>query len=185
LLKKYIAAAIVGFGAYALLTVMTLALHFAVNDYGATLDSNISSAFNAIHDMVTGFRPFVTWHNFTVLSYLLAVTGVSLGVILCFSFVGFAVGTSIRNSYAAFLVALLAVAFCVAIPMILPDNTYTRFGFMLTPVWLLLKQPLWFTDGGIDLLWRDFETLGVCLSLTVLALCSFVALIKFRKRDIV
>jgi len=72
----------------------------------------------------------------------------------------------------------------VAIPMILPGNTYAMFVFTLTPVWLLLKQPLWFTDGGMDVLWQHFETTGVCLSLTLLLLFAVIAFHKFRKKDI-
>jgi hypothetical protein len=184
MMKKYIAAAIVGFCAYLSLMALTLALHFAMNDYGSIWNSNVSSGFNVISDVIMGFRPFTTWHSFTVLSYLLAVTAVSLGVLLCFSFAGFAAGTSIRNSYAAFLAIFLIGASCVVFPMILPINFYTRFGFMLTPIWLLLKQPGWFTDGDFDILWRDFETLGVCLSLAVLAALTAAASIKFRKKDI-
>jgi hypothetical protein len=183
-MKKYIASVIVGFCAYLLLMALTFALYFALNEYGDIWNSNISSGFNAISDIIMGFRPFTTWHSFTVLSYFLAVIVVSLGVLLCFSFVGFVAGTSIRNSYTAFLAVFLAGASCVVFPMILPINFYIRFGFMLTPIWLLLKQPIWFTDGGIDILWRDFETKGVGLSLAVFAIFAVVTLIKFRKRDI-
>jgi hypothetical protein len=183
---KYAAAVIVGIGAYLLLAAMTLAMHFALNDYGNVWGSNVSSAFNAIRDIVAGgFRPFATWHSFTVQSYLAAAFGVSLGIILCFSLMGFTAGTWIRNSYIAFLAIFLAVAFCISFPVILPNNSYIRFGIILTPIWLWLKQPLWFTDGASDILWRNFETRGLCLSLAVLAALAVFTAIKFRKREIV
>ena len=184
-LKKYVAAAIIGFLAYILLMALTFALYFRANDYSGVWDSNVSSGFNAIRDIAIGFRPFATWHNFTVLSYLLATVGLSFGLVFCFSFVGFITGTSIRNSYIAFLAIFFAGALFLALPMLLPSDSYARFGFMLTPIWLLLKQPLWFTDGGIDVLWRNFETWGVCLSFAALAVLAVAASIKFTKRDIV
>ena len=182
--KKCIAAMLAGFGAYLLLTAFTLALYFALNDYGGVWGSNVSSGFNAIQDIVTGFRPFVTWNSFTVFTYLLATIGISLGIMFCFSLVGFVAGTSIRNSYMAFLTVFMVSILFVAIPMMLPGNTYAMFVFTLTPVWLLLKQPLWFTDGGMDVLWRHFETMGVCLSLALLLLFAVIAFHKFRKKDI-
>jgi hypothetical protein len=185
-IKKYVAAVIVGLGAYLLLAAMTLAMHFALNDYGNVWGSNVSSAFNAIRDIVVGgFRPFATWRSFTVLSYLIAAFSVSLGIILCFSLMGFAAGTWIRNSYIAFLAVFLTVAFCISFPTILPNNSYIRFGIILTPIWLWLKQPLWFTDGAFDILWRNFETRGLCLSLAVLAALAVFTAMKFKKREIV
>jgi hypothetical protein len=183
--KKFVAAVVVGMGAYLLLAAVTLALHLALNDYGGVWGSNVSSGFNAIRDFALGgFRPFTTWHSFTVLSYLLATLGVSLGIMLCLSLAGFVAGTAIRNSYIGFLALLVACIFCITIPVLLPDDSYAKFACMLTPLWLWLKQSLWFTDGGIDILWRDFETRGVCLSLVVLSALALVAALRFKKKEI-
>jgi hypothetical protein len=183
--KKLIAALTAGIGAYLLLAAVTLFIYFTTNDYGGVWGSNVSSGFNAIFDIIAGgYRPFSTWHGFTVLTYLLATVGASLGVILCITLAGFTAGVSVRNSYMAFLTVFLAGALCVAFPMVLPANSYTRFGFILTPVWLWLKQPLWFTDGGMDVLWRDFEITGICFSLAALAICSVAAGIKFKRKEL-
>lgn len=183
--KKFMAAVVAGVCAYLLLTALTLALYFALTDYKGVWGSNVSSCFNGIMDIVTGFRPFATWQSFTVLSYLLAVIGLSLGVILCFSLAGFAAGSLIRNSYAVMIMLFIIGVLCVAVPMILPNDAYAKYISVLTPVWLLLKQPLWFTDGGIDVLWRSFETVGVCLSLMLLAVLAVIVNNRFRKKDII
>jgi hypothetical protein len=183
-LKKYIAAVIVGMSAYLMLAILTLALHFALNHYGGVWNSNVSSSFNAIKDIVMGSRPFVTWHSFTVSSYMCATVVLSLGIMLCFSLAGFVAGTEIRNSYAAFSVFFLVTALAVTLPMILPVNSDLMFVLVLTPIWLLLKQPLWFTDGGLDILWENFEILGFCFSIAILAALATIAAIRFRRREI-
>ena len=185
MLKKFAAACFVVLGVVILISLLTLAMFFTLNRYGNIWESNVSSAFNAIRDIVVGgYRPFVTWHSFTVLSYLLSVVGLSLGIILCFSLLCFIAGTWVRNSYIAFLLVFLITTLCIVFPMLLPNNSYIRFGLALTPIWLWLKQGLWFTDGGADILWRNFETLGVCLSLAVLAVCSALSAIKFKKKEL-
>jgi hypothetical protein len=184
-LKKLAAAVAVGMGACLLLVTITLALHLALNDYGDVWGSNVSSGFNGIEDHAFGgFRPFATWHSFTVLSYLLATLGVSLCIMLCLSLAGFVAGTTIRNSYIGFLALLVACIFCITLPMLLPNGSFAKFACMLTPIWLWLKQSLWFTDGGIDILWSNFETRGVCLSLVILAALATVATLRFRKKEI-
>jgi hypothetical protein len=185
ILKKYIAAAASSVGGHLLLTAITLSICLAFIDCGDIWGSNVSSGFNAIRDLVLGgFRPFATWHSFTVLSYLLATAAVSVGIVLCLSLAGFAVGVSVRNSYMGFMAIFAASVFCVAFPMALPNNSGVRFAMMLTPIWLALKQPLWFTDGGFDILWRGFEVRGVCLSLAALLALAAAAAILFRKKEI-
>ena len=89
-----------------------------------------------------------------------------------------------KNSYLSFLVFLLINAGCVAAVFAF-SGKLPAYLSMLTPAWLWLKQPYWFTDGGADILWKNFETLGVCASLVLLAgLCLFSTKM-FKKRDIV
>jgi hypothetical protein len=55
---------------------------------------------------------------------------------------------------------------------------------MLSPVWLWLKRILWFTDGGVDILWKNFELLGVSAALVILAVLCAVSIVFYKKRDI-
>lgn len=177
-----------GLAVYALLALFTFLVYFNIHSYGSTWNSNVSSLFNYRFDLIAGYRPFVTWYSFTVRTYFIAMIGLSAGVILCFSLMAFSIGLWIRNHYFGFLVFLVVNAIFVALPSQIPAalaaSGYARYYAMLLPVWLWLKHSLWFTDGDVDILWPHFETWGLCVSLLVLAVCSFVSMIYFRKRDL-
>ena len=181
---KMVASLSVGMMAFAVLTGLTLAAYFAFNDYGNIWSSSVSSIYNVIDDLLAGSRPFITWQSYTVLTYLLAVLGIAALLTVCFGLVAFIIGTWMKNSYIGYLVFLIINAGCIVAAVALSGKLPAYF-FMLTPTWLWLKQPYWFTDGGADILWKNFEILGVCASLALLAgLCLFSARM-FRKRDIV
>jgi hypothetical protein len=188
LLSKMMSSLSAGLGAYALLALFTFLIYFRLNEYGSIWGSNVSSVFNYRFDVITGIRPFVTWHSFNVLTYFWAMLGMSAGVILCFSLMASSIGVLIRNNYIGFLVFLAANAIFVALPSLIPNaltaDLYAKYYSMLSPVWLWLKHSIWFTDGDIDILWPHFETLGLCVSLLVLTAICVIATIYFRKRDL-
>lgn len=179
---KFKAAVLVTLIAFALLVFITLAI--IVHRYAEVLNDNVSSGFNYIGDLITGARPFATWHSFTVFEYLLAVIGISTGIVLCFSLAAFVIGTTIHNSYIGFIVLFLGTMFFISCPMILPNNSYIKYAFMHTPICLSIKLPLWFTDGGADILSQHFETWGVCISLVILISGAFLAANAHKRRDI-
>ncbi|MCL2019201.1 MAG: hypothetical protein FWG70_05510 [Oscillospiraceae bacterium] len=183
-LLKFAAAVFGAVCMYLFLSGLTLAVFFTLNDFSGVFGDNVSSGFNYVREAL-GVKPFMTWRSFTVLSYLLAVICMTVGLILCFALACFAVGTAIRNSYIAFLTVFAAACALITTPMVLPANSLLSFGFILSPVWLWLKQSAWFTDGDFDVLWRDFETRGVAFSLVILSLLSIFAAVKFRKKEIV
>ena len=189
LLTKFGASISVGLGAFLLLCFFTLLIYFALNKYGAIWSSNVSSIFNYRFDYIAGYRPFVTWHSFSVMTYLAAMIGLSTILILCFSLMALGIAIFIRNQYIGFLVFLIINVTFVILPMQIPQTwtvwLYARYFSMLTPVWLWLKHSIWFTDGDVDILWRNFETLGVAVSLFVLVLFCMIAKIYFRKRDLI
>jgi hypothetical protein len=181
---KLFAAIAAGLAAYAVLTVLTLGSYFVLNDYGATWQSSISSGFNYVTDVLAGTRPFVTWHSFTVLTYLLAVIGVAAMVTLCFTLMAFCIGVWLKNSYSGFFIFLIFNGAVVALSTALPMTWLIKHALVLAPIWLWLKESLWFTDGGLDILWQNFEILGVSASLLLLTgLCVFSAFM-FKRRDI-
>jgi hypothetical protein len=182
---KLLASLSAGQMAFAVLTGLTLAVYFAFNDYGNIWGSSVSSGFNYLIDMlIGGTRPFVTWRSYTVLTYLLAVLGLAALLTLCFGLIAFAIGAWTKNGYIGFLVFLIVNAACLVFAYLFPGR-FPSYLTVLTPVWLWLKQPSWFTDGGADILWKNFETLGACASLVLLAGSCAVSAIMFRKRDIV
>lgn len=185
---KLMASLSAGLGSFALLALAIFLVYFSANEYGGIWGSSVSSLFNYRYDLIAGYRPFVTWHSFTVLTYFWAVLGISAGMIVCFALMAFSIGLWIRNHYIGFLVFLAVNAIFVALPLQVPNSLivsgYIKYYSMLSPVWLWLKHSLWFTDGDVDILWPHFESLGLCVSLAVLTVCSFVSIIYFRKRDL-
>lgn len=185
LVQKLSASVLTGLGAYLILTLLTLAVYFSFNSYGGILDSSVSSAFNYIRDLVAGVRPFSTWHSFTILTYLLAVIGASMGIILLFVLMAFAIGVLIKNSYIGFIAFLIANAAVVTLPFYLPSTNMIPFLLTLTPEWLWLKQSLWFTDGGMEALVPNFETVGIIISLALLSVFCIYAVKHFKRRDLI
>jgi hypothetical protein len=186
--SKIMASTSAGLGAYAILALFTFLVYFSLNEYGEVWSSSVSSVFNYRYDFIAGNRPFVTWHSFSVLTYFLAMLGMSAGVILCFSLMAFGIGILIRNNYIGFLVFLAVNAIFVVIPLQIPKaltaGFFTRYYSMLSPVWLWLKHSIWFTDGDADILWPHFETLGLCASFLFLTALCILATVYFRKRDL-
>lgn len=184
---KFAASVTVGFLAYALLALITLVVYFSKTQYGGVWRSSVSSLFNYRVDLIAGIRPFVTWYSFNILTYLMAMLAMGAGVVLCFMLMAFSIGMLVRNSYMAFLVLLIANGVNVVLPMqvsqTLPIGLAVRCFSILSPVWLWLKQGIWFTDGDIDIIWPHFEMFGLCMSLAVLTALCLLATNYFRKRD--
>jgi hypothetical protein len=184
---KFAASVTVGFLAYALLALITLVVYFSKTEYGGVWRSSVSSLFNYRVDLIAGIRPFVTWYSFNILTYLMAMLAMGAGVVLCFMLMAFSIGMLVRNSYMAFLVLLIANGVNVVLPMqvsqTLPIGLAVRCFSILSPVWLWLKQGIWFTDGDIDIIWPHFEMFGLCMSLAVLTVLCLLATNYFRKRD--
>jgi hypothetical protein len=185
ILRKILASFTAGIGLYILITAATLGFYFLRNDFSDVWTANVSSGYNYILDLVAGARPFTTWHNFTVRGFLFAHLGVSAGLVACASLMGAAAGVIAKNSYIGFLGAVLVNAACAVIPVIVTTAVYAKYLFILTPVNLWLRTRFWFTDGLMDVLFRNFETLGLCLSLVVTLCVLLAAMAAFKKRDLV
>jgi hypothetical protein len=183
IIHKLFAGLAAGLAVFAVLTGLTLAAYFAVNDYGNIWGSSVSSGFHLIDDMLAGgLRPFVTWQSYTVLTYLMAALGVSALLTLCFGLMAFVIGMWLKNSYIGFLVFLIINAGCIVFAIVV--SGFPKYIAVLSPVWLWLKRIFWFTDGGADILWKNFETLGVGVSFIVLAVLCALSAVMFGKRDI-
>ena len=179
---KLIAGIIVGIGIYALLAAVTLSLYFALNPMGGIWGSSVSSGFNFVRD---GFiaRPFVTWRSFNVAEYLFASIGVSFALVLCFSLMAYAIGLWLKNSYVGFLVIVAVNGLLFLLPFYSPI-AMLNFTITQTPIWMVMMRGLWFTDGGSNVVWPHFETVGVIGSLTVLAIIGAWATARFNRRNL-
>ena len=180
---KLFASLTAGLIAFAALASLTLAVYFAANDYGNIWGSSVSSGFHMIDDfLIGGRRPFVTWQSFSVMTYLLASLGITALLTVCFGLMAFVVGMWLKNTYISFLVFLIINAGCIVLALVFPGMP--RYVAVLSPVWLWLKRGLWFTDGGSDILLKNFETAGGFASLLILAVLGLASAVLFRKRDI-
>jgi hypothetical protein len=169
---------------YGALAVSSLGVYFALNDFSGIWGSNVSSCFNKLYDLVAGSRPFTTLGSFTVARYLLASIGVSVGLAAVSALFGAVIGITVANTYFGFLIVFGVNILCFAIPYICPSDSLPRFVFVLSPVWLWLKNLLWFTDGDMDTLWRNFECLGLSASLIICGILCFAAMQAFRRRSL-
>jgi hypothetical protein len=188
-LPKLAASLLAGLSAYGILAGVTLAVFFGTHDFGGIWESNVSSGFNFIVDYIADNRPFTTWAPMTVTSYLLASLGVSALLILCFVLMAYWISLLSNNPYAGFLIFILLNAGVVAVPSVIPAAAATlRHAVsalsMLSPMWLSLKQAVWFTDGDADILWPWFETTGVFVSLAVSAVFCIWATRRFYRRSL-
>jgi len=180
---KFIAGIAAGLAAYAFMAAVTLTIYLNLNPMGGIWDSSVSSGFNFVRCML-GPRPFVTWHSFTVFTYLLASLGVSAGIVLCFALMAYAAGLWIRNSYIAFLILALINLALMTLPGIVFGATIPTFILALSPIWLSLQQSMWFTDGGANILWAHFETIGVIFSLALLTAICVWSSARFKGRNL-
>jgi hypothetical protein len=184
ILRKIAASLTAGLVFFILIAAVALGLYFLLNDYSGVWLDNVSSGNNRIKDIIAGNRPFTTWHNFTILGYLFAHLGVSTGLVACASLMGAAAGVIAKNSYIGFLGAVLVNVVCAVIPSIVTSAVYAKYLFVLTPVNLWRRTGFWFTDGLMDVLFKNFETLGLCLSLGVTLCVLLAAMAGFRRRDL-
>ena len=175
--SKLMASLTAGVGMYALLTVLSLVLYLAAARYGNVWGSGVSSLYNVVWDLVTGMRPYVTWQGFTVFTYLLAVIGLSSGIVA--SLVAIT-----RNGYLGFFAFVFINLACIAAAMYLPGSSYAPFLLNLSPIALWWSQGYWFTDGGAGVLWKNYEMLGMCASLTVMLVLCLASVSLFKRRDI-
>ena len=182
-INKLAASLVVGLGSYLLLTFVTLLAYFIVHDYSTLWQSYVSNIFNYRNDIIAGYRPFVTWQSHTILSYLLSKIGITLGLLVSLILSTFIVEMVIRNSYISFLIILIINAIFIVLPMVLSNSTL-GFYAILSPVWLWLKHSVWFTDGDVDIMWKNFEIIGTSHSIVILILVISFVFYRFRRRDL-
>lgn len=145
--------------------------------------SSVSSSFNQVQDIVVGPRPFFTWLDLDVGGYLLGSLAVGLALSLSVGLAAWSVGALIPNSYLGFGLLLIGGGLLFTGP-ILGGPSLPALLLGLNPVWLWLKQPAWFTDGGLDVLVPHFEIVGTLASLLLSAAAAAWAHRRFSRSDL-
>jgi hypothetical protein len=159
-----------------------LLVFLAKFDFYPLLDDNISSSFNAAAN--ESWKPFITWTSFTVAGYLWATIGAAFALTLVFALLGFAVGAAMRNGHGAILAAIVICFALFMLPKLFDISSVPRAVLGMSPVWLWRRSVQWFTDGSKDILWANFECVGLAAALSILTLLSGIAAKIFKKREL-
>lgn len=161
---------------------VSLSVFFLRFNFSGVWNDNVSSMFN--YDVNEYGKPFMTWQSFTVEGYLWATIGITIGMVVCFCLLGYAAGVFVRNGYGAFIAAVLVVGITFLVKVLFPIGSVSRAILGLTPIWLWKNIGMWFTDGGADIIWANFESVGIFVSLTVLSIIAFIATKIYKKREL-
>jgi len=177
---KFAASLIAGLVFFAAILIISLGVFFLRYDYSAVWNDNVSSSFNY------WVKPFITWHNFTVSQFLWATIGAAAGLTVVFGLFGYAIGTFFRSVYKS---CGVAVALCVLqflAMMLFPIGGTIRGALNLTPVmlWMNASRSRWFTEGGAEIIWAHFETIGLTACFILLAAASVIAVQSYKRRDL-
>jgi hypothetical protein len=184
---KYAAGLIFGTVGFVLIAGLTFAVYFTVWDYSGFWQSNVSSAFNYIPDIVAGERPFITWQSFTVAEYFVAFTGLGFALTLVFAGLAGVIGLTFRNTYTSFVVFGLLTLFmmfaCMLFGSLGLQTLHFAFAFSPVVIWYMAGQ--WFTDMGALAIVPWQETWAVAINIVVLTCFTAIAMKLFRKRDMI
>lgn len=161
---------------------VSLSVFFLRYNFSGVWNDNVSSMFN--YAVNAYGKPFMTWHSFTVKGYLLATIGMTFGLVVCFCLLGYAAGAFVRNGYGAFIAAGLVVGITFIAKVLYPIGSVSRAILGLTPIWLWKNSGEWFTDGGADIIWANFENIGLFVSLILLSIIAFIATKIYKKREL-
>ncbi len=171
---------------YALLALLTLLPYFLLWDYSGVWAANVSSQFNYLTEMLYR-RPFLTWADFTVREYLVAVLILGGALTAVFCLLAAAGGTLIKNTYLAALAlalfllgGLTASAFCASAGL---WPLYFLLGFLPGQLWLCVGG--WFTELGLSALLPWQETISVCLNLAFFGAGTVLVLRRSERKDVV
>jgi hypothetical protein len=166
----------------AIILIVSLCVFFIKFDFSGVWNDNVSSSFNTA---VNSFgKPFITWESFTVAGYLWAVIGGTVILAVCVCLFGYAVGVFAKNAYGAFIGAAVVIALMFLVKPLFPVGSFVRGVLGLMPAYLWLYSSEWFTDGSADILWANFETIGLAASLVIFIAAGAVSTNIFKKREL-
>ena len=170
---------------YLLLAAVTLGIFLLFWDWSGVWGGSVSSQFNYVIDMLVR-RPFFTWADLTVGSYLASVVGLGGLLTVVFTLLAAVCGTLMGNVYLAALVLTLllcggaaAQALCAQAGLWMG---YALLTFQPVSIWLYVNG--WFTELGLNAFVPWQETIGTGLGLTACGLGTALALRRFGRKDV-
>ena len=161
---------------------VSLSVFFLRYNFSDVWNDNVSSVFNYAVNQYG--KPFMTWHSFTVKGYLWSTIGMTFGMVVCFCLLGYVAGVFVRNGYGAFIAAGLVVGITFIAKVLYPIGSVSRAILGLTPIWLWKNSGEWFTDGGADIIWANFEVIGLFVSIILLSISALIATKNYKKREL-
>lgn len=170
---------------YLLLCAVTLGIYFSRWDYRGLWSANVSSCFNYIIDAALP-RPFITWTDFSLFSYLAAVLTLGGVLVLLFGLIAAVCEFLMKNTYSAFV---LLVGFCLSsiwLQSALGDSGLWMGYFLLNthPLCLWFCMDGWFTELGLFALLPFQEILASFFSLLLLSVLVHFSVKNYDRRDL-
>ncbi|MDO4721011.1 MAG: hypothetical protein Q4A78_10155 [Peptostreptococcaceae bacterium] len=170
---------------YLLLCAAMLGIYFSRWDYRGLWTANVSSCFNYITEAALT-RPFITWTDFSLFSYLAAVLLLGGVLVLLFGLIAVVCESLMNNTYSAFI---LLVGFCLAsvwLQSALGDCGLWMGYFLLSihPFCLWFCMDGWFTELGLFALLPFQEVLASFCCLLLLSLLVYVSVKSYHRRDL-
>lgn len=161
------------------LSVVTLGTYFTVFDYAHLWKTAISSGFNWENNF-----PYVSWWNWSFLTYFLMSLVLLFICMLLFSLFTFSISVLVKNSYFTFIIfASLFIAFFL-IPGFIPNSTNFMLMSGYTLSTLVLNPHQWWMGTGGLAMFKNYEWMTITVwTIILIALCGF-SFKKFARQDI-
>lgn len=182
---KVVAGAGWALAAYLLLAAVTLGIFLLFWDWSGVWSGSVSGQFNYVIDLFYP-RPFFTWADFTVGSYLASVVGLGGLLTVVFALLSAICGTLMRNVYLSALLLALLLCGGAAVQALCAQTGlwmgYALLTFQPVSIWLYVNG--WFTELGLNAFVPWQETIGTGLGLAVCCLGTALALRHFGRKDV-
>lgn len=161
------------------LLAVTLGTYFTVFDYSHLWKTAISSGFNWEYNF-----PYVSWWNWSFLTYFLMSLALLFICMLLFSLFTFSISVIVKNSYFTFILFAILFIALYLMPRFMPTSTnfmlmagYTLSSLVLNP------QQWWMGSSGLTM-FKNYEWMTVTVwTIILIALCGF-SYRRFAGQDI-
>ncbi|MBS4196601.1 ABC transporter permease subunit [Lederbergia citri] len=161
------------------LLIVMLAAFFIVFDYSYLWKTAISSGFNWDYNF-----PYISWWDFSFLTYLLLAIIVSYVCMFLFSIFTFSLSAMLKNSYFTFILFAVIFIALFILPAFIPGSLKLKLfvGFNLSN--LVLNPHQWWMGASGLMMFKYYEVGTILAWTAIFAICCYVSLKKFAKLDI-
>ncbi|MBW8350873.1 hypothetical protein K0H71_15675 [Bacillus sp. IITD106] len=161
------------------LLIVTLAAFFIVFDYSYLWKTAINSGFNWDYNF-----PYVSWWDFSFLTYLILAIIVSYICMLLFSIFTFSLSVMLKNSYFTFILFAVIFIALFMLPAFIPGSLKLKLfaGFNLSSL-VLNPHQWWMGTSGLTM-FKYFEVSTIVAWTAIFAVGCYMSLKKFAKLDI-